>query len=147
LLARLVAHESSHFRDPPAPAAQPHRPAPAAHRTRAVLSVCGRCQSPDPAKIPVQRRRAPGRSSGPTQPPRALRASRPGPGSVAPLPSPRGVMRTHPPSAVLALLLCAAGLGPAGLAADPPPASRAWALRQTPVTDVVRRVKDAVVNI
>src|SRR5262249_31628315 len=52
------------------------------------------------------------------------------------------------PPALLALLLCGAGELSAPAQADgPTTAPRGWGLRQTPVVDVVRRVKDAVVNI
>jgi serine protease Do len=61
-------------------------------------------------------------------------------------------MRTHRtravPVALLALLLWGAGDPAAPVRADgPPTANRGWTLRQTPVVDVVRRVKEAVVNI
>jgi serine protease Do len=61
-------------------------------------------------------------------------------------------MRTHP-SLPAAALLAAALLGPRAAAesaatpAGAAPVSRSWNLRQTPVVDVVRRVRDAVVNI
>jgi serine protease Do len=62
----------------------------------------------------------------------------------------------HRTVAIAALLLCGPFAGDRALpsaawAATPPPASppagRAWTIRQTPVVEVVRRVKDAVVNI
>ncbi len=62
-------------------------------------------------------------------------------------------MRTHP-SLPAAALLAAALLGPRAAAESitagnlgAAPVSRTWSLRQTPVVDVVRRVRDAVVNI
>jgi serine protease Do len=55
-------------------------------------------------------------------------------------------MRTHRP--LLSLALLGTALGPAALCARAAePAGRAWSLRQTPVVDVVRRVRGAVVNI
>jgi serine protease Do len=62
-------------------------------------------------------------------------------------------MRTHP-SLPAAALLAAALLSPCAASAETvagqagaAPVSRSWNLRQTPIVDVVRRVRDAVVNI
>src|SRR5437870_4964261 len=81
---------------------------------------------------------------------------------LAYLPTPRGDMRTHPSLLLAVVLALACGVAAlprsSGAAADGPPAvstagpapvaaRSTWNLRQTPVVEVVRRVKDAVVNI
>src|SRR5262245_6392163 len=59
----------------------------------------------------------------------------------------RGVMRTHR-TLLTALTLTAALISVRAARADlPMPGARAWSVRQTPVVEVVRRVKEAVVNI